>query len=445
MIVDIICRLYINKILSQHTMIKCKEYKNGKGKFEIEIDFTGLSMLESETKIQDSINEVGNMMTEKRLKEFDADGSPIIIGDVKMTTKGLYMGGYETPFGQIEVERHLYQTNNGGKTYCPLNENARIIKKTCTPKLAKTISNKYSNLAAGEVVTDMSENHSRDLTRSYIQDVSEFVGSIVNAKEEEWHYEIPKINDAISTVGISMDGACVLILKDGYREVMTGAITLYNKEGIRMHSLYYAVEPEQGKQRFFNKMKSAINEIKGQFPDALYIGVSDGAKDLWKFLKKHTSEQILDYYHASEYLSEASHGIYPKDEKERKKWLDDAYSSLKHDSYYPTKVISEMKNASRKKLKDAYKEKLESAITYFKNNKSRMKYAENLERNLPIGSGVIEAACKTIVKSRLCRTGMKWKSNGVKIVLSLRAMIKSSGKWNLFWNKINNIGVPVVT
>ena len=425
-------------------MITCKEYKDGKGKFEIEIDFTGLSMLESETKIQESINEAGNIMTEKRLLEFDVDGSPIMIGEVKMTTKGLYTGEYETPYGQIVVARHLYKTNNGGKTFCPLNENARIIKKTCTPKLAKTISNKYASLAAGEVVTDMSENHSRELTRSYIKDISEFVGTIVNAKEESWNYEVPKITDTISTIGISMDGASVLILKDGYREVMTGAITLYNKEGDRMHSLYYAVEPEHGKKRFFDKMESAISKIKIQFPDALCIGISDGAKDLWKFLKKHTSEQILDYYHASEYLSEASHGVFPKDEKGRKEWLDDAYSSLKHNSDYPAAVVLEMKEASLKKIKTADKEKLEAAITYFKNNKSRMQYAKNLKRNLPIGSGVIEAACKTIVKSRLCRTGMKWKSNGVKIVLSLRAMIKSSGKWNLFWNKINNIGVPIV-
>ena len=425
-------------------MITCKEYKNGKGKFEIEIDFAGFSMLESETMIQESINEAGNLMTEKRLLEFDTDGSPIIMGDIKMTTKGVYTGEYETPYGQITVERHLYQTNRGGKTFCPLNENARIIKKTCTPKLAKTISNKYANLAAGEVVTDMSENHSRELTRSYIQDVSEFVGTIVNAKEEVWNYEIPKITDAVSTVGISMDGASVLILKDGYREVMTGAITLYNKEGERMHSLYYAVEPEHGKKRFFDKMESAIGKIKAQFPDALCIGISDGAKDLWKFLKKHTSEQILDYYHASEYLSEASHGLILKDEKGRKKWLDDAYSSLKHDSDYPTAVIAEMEEASKGKIRPVDKEKLESAITYFKNNKSRMQYTKNLKRKLPIGSGVIEAACKTIVKSRLCRTGMKWKSKGVKIVLSLRAMIKSSGKWNLFWDKINNSGVPII-
>ena len=52
------------------------------------------------------------------------------------------------------------------------------------------------------------ENHFyRELTRSYIQDVSEFVGTIVNAKEEVWNYEMPKITDTVSTIGISMDGA----------------------------------------------------------------------------------------------------------------------------------------------------------------------------------------------------------------------------------------------
>ena len=50
----------------------------------------------------------------------------------------------------------------------------------------------------------------------------------------------------------------VFILKDRYREVMTGAITLYNKEGDRMLSLYYAVEPEHGKKRFFDKMESQL-------------------------------------------------------------------------------------------------------------------------------------------------------------------------------------------
>ena len=104
--------------------------------------------------------------------------------------------------------------------------------------------------------------------------------------------------------------------------------------------------------------------------------------------------------------------------------------------------IDGMEEKSDLKLKKSNKEKLKSAITYFTNNESRMTYPSNTENNLPIGSGVIEAACKTIVKSRLCRSGMKWKNKGVKIVLSLRAMIKTDGKWQHFWNKIDQYGVP---
>ena len=165
---------------------------------------------------------------------------------------------------------------------------------------------------------------------------------------------------------------------------------------------------------------------------------------MWSFLKKHTSEQILDFYHTSEYLAGASHAFFSRNESKRKEWLDSARSKLKHDKDYVEEVITEMESKESLKLKKTNKEKLQAAITYFKNNKSRMTYAKNTENNLPIGSGVIEAACKTIVKSRLCRSGMKWKNKGVKIVLSLRAMIKSDGKWKNFWNKIDQYGVPKV-
>lgn len=424
--------------------VECLSYLNSKGKFLIEIDLSGLSMYEAEHKIQEKVNELGNEITKKCLSDFDADGSPIVAGNVKFTSKGQYNGKYETPYGQIITKRHIYQTYKGGKTYCPLNEAARIIKNTCTPKLAKMIANKYASLASSEVIQDMQENHSRKLVRSYIQNISDFVGAIVDAKEEVWTYDIQKLNDPVSTVAVSMDGANILILKDGYREAMTGAISLYNKNGDRLHSMYIAVEPEYGKEKFFRRMEKAIQNIKLKYPLAFYLGVSDGAKDLWAFLKKHTTEQILDYYHASEYLAGAAYAISPTNGIERKKWLDNAYTNLKHDVNYIPNVLKEMKTIDQSHLASINKERLKSAITYFTNNKSRMKYAENTEKNLPIGSGVIEAACKTIVKTRLCRVGMKWKNPGAKIVLSLRAMIKTKNKWNVFWNKINLVGVPKV-
>ena len=87
-------------------------------------------------------------------------------------------------------------------------------------------------------------------------------------------------------------------------------------------------------------------------------------------------------------------------------------------------------------------EKVNAAITYFTNQGARMDYAKFRSQNLPIGSGVTEAACKTIIKQRFCRSGMKWKDKGAAIVLSLRCLDKSQ-RWDQFWDKVNQYGLPL--
>jgi len=86
-------------------------------------------------------------------------------------------------------------------------------------------------------------------------------------------------------------------------------------------------------------------------------------------------------------------------------------------------------------------EKLDKAITYFTNQKSRMNYAEYRAKGLSIGSGVTEAACKTLIKQRLCNSGMRWKNTGAQIVISLRAIARTKGRWSQFWEKINTQGL----
>ncbi|NEX22183.1 hypothetical protein G3480_18050 [Thiorhodococcus mannitoliphagus] len=56
---------------------------------------------------------------------------------------------------------------------------------------------------------------------------------------------------------------------------------------------------------------------------------------------------------------------------------------------------------------------------------------------MPISSGVTEASCKTLVKQRLCASGMRWKNTGAKIVLSLGALTQTAGRWTQFWQRID--------
>jgi hypothetical protein len=96
-------------------------------------------MLEAEEAIQDALNEVGMLAEKENLARFDTDGSPILVGPVQLTSKGRSPQVYETPYGPVRVERHLYQTSGGGKTYCPLENDARLILNV-TPRWAKIVS-----------------------------------------------------------------------------------------------------------------------------------------------------------------------------------------------------------------------------------------------------------------------------------------------------------------
>lgn len=401
------------------------------------------SMLDSEENILDCLNEAGTLATQEALSCFDTDGEPIVVNNIKLTSKFQNEKEYQTPYGVARVKRHVYQTSQGGKTYCPLDTSARIIQGA-TPKFAKTLSQKYSNLAAPAVIEDLNENHNRKVTYSYIQNVCNYVGSIAQANEECWEYAAPNLGKPVATMGISLDGAFVLTVDDGYREGMVGTISLYDKAGERLHTTYIAASPEYGKETFFKRLEREITQAKKHYRKAKTVGIADGAKNNWPFLKKHTDQQIIDFWHATEYLSRASYAMFPKKKEdfERKEWLDLQCHNLKHNRGAATRILSELNSCSEKKLSKVVREHLDDAITYFTNNikEKRMSYYKFIEKNLPIGSGVTEAACKTIIKQRLGGSGMRWKQKGIKMILSLRTLVKTKGRWKEFWDKINSLG-----
>jgi len=97
----------------------------------------------------------------------------------------------------------------------------------------------------------------------------------------------------------------------------------------------------------------------------------------------------------------------------------------------------------QKDLGKTLKENLQAAITYYHNHQHQMNYAQFRQKNYPVGSGVTEAACKTLIKQRLCCSGMRWKEKGASIILSLRALVLTSTRWEQFWDKLNQYGFPV--
>jgi Zn-finger protein len=389
-------------------------------------------MLSSEEAIQQGVNLAGLLATEHSLSRFDTDGTPIEVSEKKYTSKGHLSKTYQCPFGEFELYRHVYQSNEGGSTYCPLDNDARILVFS-TPKFAKTVSHKYSQVGSRQVQRDLEENHGRSISHTYIQNISNAVEKVASSKP--WKYTTGIEPCEVSSVGISLDGACMLLRKDGWRVAMVGSISLYDVEGERLHTSYIAQAPEYGKETFFGDFEKQIATTKKVYPEKTYVGVADGAADNWKFLQNHVDTQILDFYHATEYLSKVSNAAF-KRKFEGKEWLKKSCHTLKHEKDGAKILLKEIRELTKKKISNAKKEEIEAAITYFNNHLLQMNYSSHLSKKIPIGSGVIEAACKVIVKQRMCNSGMRWTEEGANNVLVLRCFNETDGKWKQFWDKV---------
>jgi hypothetical protein len=400
------------------------------------------SMLDTEEAIQQALNEAGVLATSAALKQFDTDGSPIVIGPTRLTSKGEEPKAYQTPYGEVSVARHVYQTGEGGCTFCPLEREARIIL-TSTPRFAMQVSHKYGEGPADRVVRDLTQNHGRPVAPSFVQDTAAAVAAVVQLKEEQWHYATPKLQEAVQTIGVGVDGTCMLLVDEGPRQAMVGSISLYDKEGKRLHTIYVAAAPQYGKDAFYQRMAREVEHVKQLYPQAHRTGVADGSEDNWTFLRKHTQDECIDFYHASAYLDWVAKAVHPRSPMARVGWLEDRRHKLKHEKGYAATLLQEMNGLSVAGLSETVQEEVQKAKTYFTNHHQQMDYAQRVQDNLPIGSGVTEAACKTIVKMRMCRGGAKWKDEGAKSVLSLRTLIYTEGRWEQFWAKIDRFGFPV--
>jgi len=298
---------------------------------------------------------------------------------------------------------------------------------------------KYSHLSGEQTQSDLSENHNIAYSVKFIQSVNRRVGSIQEDKEQKWRYLDPEISDQVVTIGISRDGTTSPMRNEGYKETMVGTIALYNKEGTRLHTIYSGCSPEHGKSVFNYVFSQEIERIQEKYPKAEMIGIADGEKGNWSFLEKYTSVQILDFWHATEYLAAYAKKAYSQ-ERERKTWLEKSCHNLKHKCGAATRLLKEMSNYAIEHNIEDKENPVRRAVTYFTNQKPRMQYWKYLKNQFPIGSGVVEAACKVLVKQRFSNSGCRWTRETVDHILLSRSLILTNGRWEQFWTKLKRYG-----
>jgi hypothetical protein len=169
------------------------------------------------------------------------------------------------------------------------------------------------------------------------------------------------------------------------------------------------------------------------------IALSDGGSGLEEFFRKNfpLAECILDFWHATEHLTELGLALYPDDESRRKDNVDAWCHQLKHQGGATiTNILTELDLTNHPpSARQAHAE----CLRYFQNHQHRMDYPRYLANGWQIGSGPVESACKTVVANRLKGSGMRWGEDGSDAVCHLRALYLSQpGQWESFWKTYPN-------
>ncbi len=163
---------------------------------------------------------------------------------------------------------------------------------------------------------------------------------------------------------------------------------------------------------------------------AKVIVLGDGAPWIWGIAEEHFpgAIQTVDLYHAREHLVSLAKIAYEVDSVRWKQWLAARVEQLDAGEI-ESLVISLRRLRSQG---GTVRDPTDKAIDYFQTNRQRMRYADFRRQGLFVGSGVIEAGCKTIIGQRLKRSGMHWTVRGANAIIALRCC-QMSGRWEEFW------------
>ena len=189
----------------------------------------------------------------------------------------------------------------------------------------------------------------------------------------------------------------------------------------------------QGKEKVFQELQRDMKR-RNPLDEKRVVCLMDGEIKLWEWQQIFfpMAVCILDSYHVLEHLWKASHVFYQEGTKMAQDWVTQHLRMLLEGKV--GYLIGGLEQSLTKRpLRGNKKKTLEGVIGYFKRNQEHMQYDQCLAAGYPIGSGVVEGACRNLVKDRFERTGMRWTIEGAEAVLKLRA-IYLNGNWNDFWN-----------
>jgi hypothetical protein len=354
---------------------------------------------------------------------------------------------YTSAVGPVRVERSLYRGPRGGHALCPLELRAGIIEGSWTPLAAKQ---------ATWVVAPLTPKEGEDLfvLLGNMTPSKSTLDRLPKALSVPWETQRPHfeatlrrqeaVPDEAVTMAVSLDGV-MAPMQDGerhakrqqalakgrspsgpagYQEVGCATVSYYDRHGVRLGTRRMARMPEGNKATLKSQLTAEVMGALIQRPDLRVVKVADGAPDNWSYLGETLpfGEEVLDFYHAAEHLGDALGAAYGEGTLKYQERFATLREVLRD---APEGVDTVMGALCRLRMRYPRRQAIHKALAYFREHRHRMRYSALRAQNLPIGSGVVEAACKTLVSQRLKRAGMRWRTAGGQAILTFRALCQS--------------------
>ncbi len=408
-----------------------------------------------EMHLRSSMHSVGGVMLEKLL---NSDG-----GDYRGRTlpcaKGHVFEFKEyrdkevlTVLGPVTVQRAYYYDEDCEEGYCPKDMALDIVETSFSPGVRRIIGRVGAYRPFGQGHEDIKEMAGIEVEPKAIERISHQLGEEVEAfsQREGSRFLSGKVIPIRTVVKmyICMDGTGVPVVKaetenrkgkggDGSaktREVKLGCVftqTTVDEKGhpVRDKDSTSYVGAIETAEAFGGRIYA---EAMGRGLERAYkvCVIGDGAPWIWGIADEHFygATQIIDLCHARQHYWNAARAAFGSDQETLHQWIEMRRVEL--DQGKVEYVIEAIQHLST--LTKEHKEIFEGEMAYFEKNRERMRYEDFRRQGLFVGSGVIEAGCRTVIGQRLKQSGMHWTVRGANSIIALRCCILSN-RWEDFW------------
>jgi hypothetical protein len=361
-----------------------------------------------------------------------------------------------TLFGTVTLWRMLYQPLHGvERSIVPLEIRLGLEAGLASPALAERVARASVGCTQGAVLAGLRRDHGVGLSVASLRAI---VGEVAAGMEAHRHEAqvarvVKLLGQAFGSRGsrkpvlaVGRDGLMLPIRGQAcYREGSTATVAVYDRSGRRLGTVYLGRMPEPGQKALSRQLTALLEGVltrwTGPLPRLAYI--TDGGHHQTEYFRRvlkrmrHPRDSrrrlewrwVIDYYHACEYITKLSEALF-SDRGRAHAWARKMRRWLKE---RPRGIYRVLHSAAAlrhgRMMLGKRREQYREAYNYLRKRIRFLDYRHYRANHLPIGSGVTEAACKTVFTQRLKQSGMTWKLEGGQGIVDLR-VIELSGAWS---------------